>query len=581
MHPSRDFRSQCSHFFLDSTRGLADNKGTVPLILVIASGPQKGRVFELDGSRTIELGRHCHDLPIEDSRMSKRHAALVPDGDHWVIADLDSSNGTFVNGEPVLGRRTLDDGDRVQLGRTYFVVTRRPQSLDGVAAERPAPPAGDIAASDFARLHEEALASSHEPLLAQSQAPPSDPPANNQVVQVVRREQRPATGENVVAVIRLSDLTPALRQELLLTGAPARPARRWPWALVALLLLGALGVNTYLLLNDRQRGEQMRQEILAQLAQARSKEDLQASLETLQTRSDEKQRRMLDEVLTQVRQSSAQTEQRELLQSVLTEVKESREPVESEEEKAARLEREAAVAAKLDAVLRELEAQRASLQALKDKPVEGPLEPGRSTQTLPATAPQPTPAALDTDSDESVAFLVDVSGSMIDVLPLAVEELGRQLRSLKATQRFTVILFQAGTAVEWEPGGLRPADAEQQSAAVAWLRGEGRLIPRGSSNPLAALQRAMDLKPQRIRILSERLTGSRGDEVTPDTLLAAVAELDSGRTTRIDTIQFFDFDEQATLRRLAEATGGRHVQLGFRPAPVTSPNDDDLGNVLQ
>ena len=58
-------------------------------------------------------------LRIRNSSVSRRHAVIEQEGDKFVIADLDSRNGTFVNDVPVK-RRELHHGDRVRIGESQF-----------------------------------------------------------------------------------------------------------------------------------------------------------------------------------------------------------------------------------------------------------------------------------------------------------------------------------------------------------------------------------------------------------------------------------------------------------------------------
>jgi diguanylate cyclase (GGDEF)-like protein len=83
--------------------------------LVVMQGRETGRTYELaDGVNS--LGRSDEvSIPILDPSVSRRHAQVHSSSLGFVIEDLDSTNGLFVNGER-LGRRVLRDGDRVQLG---------------------------------------------------------------------------------------------------------------------------------------------------------------------------------------------------------------------------------------------------------------------------------------------------------------------------------------------------------------------------------------------------------------------------------------------------------------------------------
>lgn len=79
--------------------------------------PETGAVFELRGTRMV-LGRdkNC-DIAIRDSNVSRSHAELVLDGSTWMIRDLGSTNGTFVQGREI-SRASLRDGDMVTVGIT-------------------------------------------------------------------------------------------------------------------------------------------------------------------------------------------------------------------------------------------------------------------------------------------------------------------------------------------------------------------------------------------------------------------------------------------------------------------------------
>jgi len=84
--------------------------------LTIASGPDAGRRFDI-GVAPVTIGRHDQcDIQVEDRWLSRRHACIAWTGNGYVIEDLGSTNGTFVNGERVAGSRALKSGDRLRLG---------------------------------------------------------------------------------------------------------------------------------------------------------------------------------------------------------------------------------------------------------------------------------------------------------------------------------------------------------------------------------------------------------------------------------------------------------------------------------
>lgn len=90
------------------------------LRLVVEGQVQTDACFPLPTDAATILGRDpdC-DLPLEGhNQVSRRHAAICRRSvDQWIIEDLGSSNGTYVNGEAIQGARVLQGGDRIQLAR--------------------------------------------------------------------------------------------------------------------------------------------------------------------------------------------------------------------------------------------------------------------------------------------------------------------------------------------------------------------------------------------------------------------------------------------------------------------------------
>lgn len=78
----------------------------------------------LRGERMV-IGRlqEC-DICLADANASRRHAAFVRDGDEWLIEDLGSTNGTFLDSRPVT-REVLHDGDTVEIGLTRLTFHRQ------------------------------------------------------------------------------------------------------------------------------------------------------------------------------------------------------------------------------------------------------------------------------------------------------------------------------------------------------------------------------------------------------------------------------------------------------------------------
>jgi Nif-specific regulatory protein len=88
--------------------------------LVARDGPLKGSVFPLD-SGEFSVGRNpTNRLAVGDPSLSRQHCVIAKQGDQFAIRDLDSRNGTFVNGVPV-HERILVAGDEIQIGNSLFL----------------------------------------------------------------------------------------------------------------------------------------------------------------------------------------------------------------------------------------------------------------------------------------------------------------------------------------------------------------------------------------------------------------------------------------------------------------------------
>src|SRR3954449_13220466 len=105
---------------------------------MVLQGPDKGRRFELPDQAAL-VGRESRQLPLSDNTVSRRQAELVPGDDGWLLRDLGSSNGTYINGLRVTNRYTLKLGDQIRVGRTLMVFGAQP----GVNKAR----GGDVALS--------------------------------------------------------------------------------------------------------------------------------------------------------------------------------------------------------------------------------------------------------------------------------------------------------------------------------------------------------------------------------------------------------------------------------------------------
>jgi pSer/pThr/pTyr-binding forkhead associated (FHA) protein len=97
---------------------------STPKRLVITSGPREGMEIDLPPEQ-LTIGRSSESgLVIRDDYTSTHHARLMLWDDHWVLEDLDSTNGTFVDGSRVTEPTEVAPGVPVTIGTTIFELRR-------------------------------------------------------------------------------------------------------------------------------------------------------------------------------------------------------------------------------------------------------------------------------------------------------------------------------------------------------------------------------------------------------------------------------------------------------------------------
>lgn len=84
--------------------------------LIMRRGPENGRLYSVRGD-VIQIGRGArNDIVIDDNEVSREHCRLVWNKDHFEIYDLDSSNGTYVNGQRVSESWAIAGDSIIELG---------------------------------------------------------------------------------------------------------------------------------------------------------------------------------------------------------------------------------------------------------------------------------------------------------------------------------------------------------------------------------------------------------------------------------------------------------------------------------
>jgi class 3 adenylate cyclase len=114
--------------------------------LLVTEGPLVGQ--QLDVESQLVLGRGDADLVIDDPEISRRHALIRTRDDRFEIDDLDSLNGTWVNGHRIRETARLSPGDVIRLGKTVIAVEQSPSIApvaDTVRGPEPISPPAAIA----------------------------------------------------------------------------------------------------------------------------------------------------------------------------------------------------------------------------------------------------------------------------------------------------------------------------------------------------------------------------------------------------------------------------------------------------
>jgi predicted component of type VI protein secretion system len=119
----------------------------VPYIVVKSNDQDLAR-RELEIGVVVGRAPDC-DVVIRDILLSRRHCRLLPSDDGWKIQDLQSKNGTFINGERLKVPRLLNDNDVIRLGRSRIIfhsgIPQDDFAQELMSPARPADPGDSLA----------------------------------------------------------------------------------------------------------------------------------------------------------------------------------------------------------------------------------------------------------------------------------------------------------------------------------------------------------------------------------------------------------------------------------------------------
>lgn len=132
--------------------------------LVMHSGPTPGKIFPMEGD-VITIGREAGNaIIINDAEVSRKHTQFVFQGGKFIVTDLGSTNGTFVNGQRLTGQHVLQPGEVISLGEQINLLFESIVPVD--------PNATMMSAGRQPAMQRPVVAPAPRPQYAQQPAPP-------------------------------------------------------------------------------------------------------------------------------------------------------------------------------------------------------------------------------------------------------------------------------------------------------------------------------------------------------------------------------------------------------------------------
>ncbi len=116
----RDLRSSSGA----SASATSSPYGQLLVVRAGQSGVSVGKSFPLGPSNILGRSLENCEIALNDSFLSSQHARLELQGDTWVLEDLRSTNGTFVNDMEVRDTAIVEEGDVIRVGRVELRLAR-------------------------------------------------------------------------------------------------------------------------------------------------------------------------------------------------------------------------------------------------------------------------------------------------------------------------------------------------------------------------------------------------------------------------------------------------------------------------
>ncbi len=136
--------------------------------MIVRTGPNPGTTYDLTKEVTV-IGRDVsNDIILGDAEISRQHARLTRTPGGYVLEDLGSTNGSFVNGERLMAPRVLNPGDLVALGENVSL------TFDAATPEAAATVASTVADPEPAQAEPVAAPPAPAPVAPSDVQPPAE-----------------------------------------------------------------------------------------------------------------------------------------------------------------------------------------------------------------------------------------------------------------------------------------------------------------------------------------------------------------------------------------------------------------------
>jgi hypothetical protein len=90
-----------------------------PQLVVVEPADQRGQIYPLGAEATVGRAAGCQ-VTLDDTFVSQLHARVFTRDGHWLVEDLGSTNGTYLNRQKVSGPMVIQPGDRLQVGNVVL-----------------------------------------------------------------------------------------------------------------------------------------------------------------------------------------------------------------------------------------------------------------------------------------------------------------------------------------------------------------------------------------------------------------------------------------------------------------------------